>query len=82
MPVGQLIAFIAGADDANLYALPQEFVQPPFENTVIGAYFENRLQFRILELEVGPPATDVRNHDDFAAGLGNVFTHSDLKVAG
>ena len=73
---------VAGADDADVNAGDEELVQAPFENAVVGADLEDRFQLRVLGLEVRPPAADVRHHDHLAAGLGHVFAHPGLQVAG
>ena len=57
-------------------------MQAPFEDAVVGADLEDRLQLRILRLEVRAPAADVRHHDHLAAGLGHVLAHPRLQVAG
>ena len=73
---------VAGADDAYANAGDEELVQAPFEDAVVGADLEDRFQLRVLGLEVRPPAADVRHHDHLAAGLGHVFAHPGLQVAG
>ena len=73
---------VARANDADANAGAEELVQTPFEDAVVGADLEDRLQLRVLRLEVRAPAADVRHHDHLAAGLGHVLAHPRLQVAG